>query len=161
VDSSAGLPTVPAGPATARALYAQTDQTPNSIGSSLLPAGQGVTKSDAGVATLVLAGGGHVITADALTSHAQFVCVGGRKHAVASGSSNVVNLKIDGQGVTVPGGPQSISFGPLGTLYLNQQIASGFPDRLVQRALFLDTDLVDVVVAESKVDKAPRTNPCA
>ncbi len=46
--------------------------------------------------------------------------------------------------------PTQIALGPLGTLYLNRTINE--PNQITQQALFLDTPVVDITIAESQVD---------
>jgi hypothetical protein len=135
---------LPAGLGHAAIVFASTDVS------------EGGAASEAGVVDLRLLGPagspleGHFLEVSVLTSNAAVACSDGAPEF--SGSSQVVGLSIDGQEIVVPEGNAhtDISLGPLGTLHLNEQTETA--DQITQQAVFLDTPLVDVVVAEAVAD---------
>ena len=99
--------------------------------------------------------GGVVIEVEVLTAEAAAECPG----PGLRGESTVVGLRINGLEVDVPLGQQPLSVTlplGLGGLHLNQTTLTG--DTVTQRALYLDTILADVVVAEAIADVHGR--PC-
>jgi hypothetical protein len=137
---------LPGGLGTVRVLFASTDAEGRS--------------AEAGVAQVVLTvPGAPMIRADVLTSEARTVCTA--NGPAFESDSNVVRLQIGATVVEVPPGPQEVAVPgvPL-TLRLNQQTTTTTADssQRVQRALFLDTPLGEVVIAESVADF--HNNPC-
>lgn len=110
--------------------------------------------------------GAPVIRAEVLTSRAAAgECTEGSTTPPAlNGSSTIARVTVGNQVIEpVPGTQTTIPLGPAGQLTLNQQersasTAGGQTDTITQRALFLDTPLADVVIAESIADF--RGNPC-
>jgi hypothetical protein len=69
---------------------------------------------------------------------------------------------INGNPITVPAGnsPMVIDLGALGKIFINPQEIAGNPDHVLAQALVVVTPLINVVVAESYVQKAKNTFPC-
>jgi hypothetical protein len=124
------------------------------------------SQAQAGVADVTITvPGAPVIRAEVLTSQANAsACTpGSSAKPTLSGSSTVAKVTVGDRVIEPVAGPQTVPLGPLGNLFLNQQTTSassgsGDPDTITQRALFLDTVLADVVIAESIADF--RGNPC-
>ncbi|MBA2347597.1 MAG: hypothetical protein H0V81_04810 [Solirubrobacterales bacterium] len=138
---------------------ATTDVNPNDL--SAAPAANG----DSGTATSevtspVINLPGLVITADVLSARAAYTCQGGQP--VASGSSVVANLTVNGQAITLPpdNAPFSVDVGPLATLLVNQTVQG--PNTITQRALELrvpnDGSVATVIIGEAIADFTG--NPC-
>jgi len=145
---------IPGGLGNASVLFAQT------------ATGAG-SQAQAGVADVTITvPGAPVIRAEVLTSQANAgACTTGDPTPPAlTGSSTIAKLTVGGTVIEPIKGPQQpIPLGPAGTLFLNQTTTSastpgGANDTITQRALFLDTPLVDVVIAEAIADF--RGNPC-
>jgi hypothetical protein len=129
------IPTNPAGlSGSLQAVYAAT------------AVGQTGAFSAAGVLNVQLALGGHTIGVEVLTAEATATCPG----PSFAGDSTVVGLTIDGQEILIPEGHFEVTIPGVGTLHLNETTTE--PNRLTQQAFFLDTALVDVVIAEAVVD---------
>lgn len=96
------------------------------------------------------------ITGEVLSSSTDVSCVNGQPSFSSSGE--VVNVAVGGTVVQIPAnqGTVTIDIPLVGTLYLNQVVTT--PTSITRRALFLDTALVDVVIAESKSNV--EGNPC-
>ncbi len=77
------------------------------------------SRSEASVANLNLSVGGNSITADFLMSRAMAVC-----GAAPTGSSEIANLVVNGQMITVGTQPNQTVNVPNGTIVFNEQIAS-------------------------------------
>ena len=141
----------------AQSAYARTAITPE-IGRAI---DQSVGAA-AGVEKLNLGSGTQSITVDAATSQASATCSGGAPKF--TGSSNVVNLNIAGNNISVDTVLQMVADGitgsPLSALIkikFNEQIKDG--SQLIQRAAHITiipaaggAPLLDVVIAESKVN---------
>lgn len=113
---------------------------------------------DARAATVV----GSVSPTGFEVDHAQAnvdVVCDGTGHLLVSGSATVLGLRIAGIPVSVPAGPFDIPLGPLGTLHVNQEIRT--PTSLIERALYLEGPLTDIVLGEAQASYAGTTNPCA
>jgi hypothetical protein len=108
--------------------------------------GQGGAFSGAGVLNVDLGVAGHTIEVEVLTAEAMATCPG----PALAGDSTVVGLVIDGQAIEVPDGHFEVTAPGVGVLHLNETTTE--PNRLTQQAFFLDTSLVDVVIAEAIVD---------
>lgn len=102
------------------------------------------------------------IEAEVLSSEASAICPTGhpsdqtRGTPALSGASTVAKVIVGTTVIEPVAGSQSHNLGGLGTLYFNQQTTGG--GAIVQRALHLDTNLVDITVAESTADY--EGNPC-
>lgn len=147
-EAGIGRITLPADLGEVSVLFAQTETT----------RGQNAS-SRAGVADVVITvPGAPVITVEVLTAEAAATCPGPE----FSGGSTVVGLTIGGVAVEVPAGHTDISLGPVGTLHLNESTTTTTEDpaagRTERQALFLDTNLVDIVIAEAVADF--QGNPC-
>ncbi len=83
------------------------------------------SRSEASLADANLTVAGHTITADLLMSRALALCQAG--NASSSGSSELANLVIDGQAITVSGAPNQTITLPLGAGYviINEQTSTG------------------------------------
>src|SRR4029077_11886115 len=77
------------------------------------------SRSEASVANVNLSVGGNSITADFLMSRAMAVC-----GAAATGSSEIANLVVNGQTITVGAQPNQTVNVPNGTIVINEQTAS-------------------------------------
>lgn len=91
-----------------------------------------------------------VISAQVLQSRADASCAG--VHPTLSGSSTVLTLKIGTSTITLPNddAPATIPLGPLGNIFVNQQTVSN--GQLTRRALYVDSPLAKVAIAESIAD---------
>lgn len=144
-DSAEVLSPTTVGPVTAAAVYAGTQ----------LTAGKDARSQAAVASAAVAAAPAVAIAAEVLNAAARYECVNGQPRS--SSSSQVVGLTINGTAVNVPDGPLTIDLGPVGVLHLNQTVSE--PNRVTQRAFYLDTALLDVVIAEAIADISG--NPCA
>ena len=106
--------------------------------------------AEAGVADVILGVAGQTLRARVLTSQATASCAAGQPRL--TGSSQVVSLTINGQDVEIPADNAAadlvVAEGIV--LHLNQTVTT--TDQVTQRALFLETPLLDVVVAEAVAD---------
>lgn len=106
------------------------------------------SRSEASVADLNLTTGGQTITAGFLMSRAQAVC-----GPSTAGSSEVVNLVINGQAIVVSGAPNQTIALPLGAgeVVINEQ--SGGPGDVTVTALHVVvTGVADVIVSQAHAD---------
>ena len=106
--------------------------------------------AESGVADITLGVAGQALRAQVLTSRATASCAAGQP--VLTGSSRVVGLTVNGQPVDVPAdnAPADVVLPAGVVVHLNQTVTTA--DQVTQRALFLDSPLVDIVVAESIAD---------
>jgi len=142
-------------------VFASTENTPNQSGTA-----------EAGVLHLVLTLGNVVpgaptVEVSVLTSNASATCANGEPQL--SGESHVVQVKIADQTIEIPppdaNGSNHMDIGPIPlpapigpiTIHLNEETTT--PTSITEQALFVDTGLVDVVVAESQADFTG--NPCS
>jgi hypothetical protein len=110
--------------------------------------GQGAT-STASVTNPAITLPGLTIRAQVLEATATATCRAGSP--ALSSSGRVVTLTVNGQAQTIPPDDNvSIPLGPLGTLILNQ-VDTSQPGALVRRALFLQTPIATIAIAEAKV----------
>lgn len=118
--------------------------------------GQGV-KSSASVTHPTIRLPGLTIAADVLEANATATCRAGQPQLGSSGK--VVQLTINGNTQAIPPNDnQAIPLGQLGTLTLNQ-VDTSTPGTLIRRALYLDSPLAKIAIAEAKVGIAGA--PCA
>ena len=118
--------------------------------------GQGnASSSEASVADLSLTAGGNTIAADFLMARATAACT--NSGPTASGTSEIVGLMINGQGVTVSGQPnQTISL-PDGRLIINEQHSSvdnKSADITVNPLHVVIDGVADVVISSAHADVA-------
>jgi len=109
------------------------------------------SRSEASVADLNLTVGGHTIGATFLMSRAEARCTG--SGATTSGSSEIANLVVDGQSVTVTGAPNQTIALPLGAgqIVINEQSES--PGSITVNALHVTVNgIADVVIASAHAD---------
>jgi hypothetical protein len=130
--------------------------------------GQSPRAGDTAEATSQVAGAmtgllGKPIKIGAAASTATDKCVakGAKLSLTQTGSSTVAYIEMNGKKTVVGNKPMTISFGALGTLYLNRTVKSG--NTLTQRAVELDlgtgtSTTVALVLAQSEVDFTG--NPC-
>ncbi|MPZ51097.1 MAG: hypothetical protein GEU75_17665 [Dehalococcoidia bacterium] len=158
VNLSAGLLSIKA-----NALDALTDQTPNQL-ESALPAAGDEGRAEATVASVTISTVGLQIEIDVIHSRALAECesdaVGLSPHL--SGSSSIAGLSINGVPIEVGADPISIPL-IIGTLNLNDTVTTD--NSVTQRAVFLDTLLTDVIIAEAQANFEgtsvhPSGNPC-
>ncbi|MPZ19391.1 MAG: hypothetical protein GEV06_15965 [Luteitalea sp.] len=158
VTLSAGLLAV-----NVKGLDALTDQTPDDLESAdPAPGDIGVAQSRVDAVTISTLGLN--IALELIYSDAAAQCVegpGGLTPQLSS-SSSVAGLSINGVPITVGSAPLSIPL-VIGTLHLNHTVTTG--NSVTQRAVFLDTLLTDVIIAESKANfegtsAHPSGNPC-
>jgi hypothetical protein len=115
-----------------------------------------VVGSEASVALVIVANpvdGKPLLAAAVLFSQAQANCESTGE--IFSGFSEVLAVQIGKNLIEVPPGHTDIPLGPLGTVHLNETL-NPTPLEQVQRALWVDTPLVEVVAGESAVDCTPR-----
>ncbi|MFN2474983.1 MAG: choice-of-anchor P family protein [Chthoniobacterales bacterium] len=119
------------------------------------------SRSEASVADTTIAAAGHTVTASFLSSRAIATC--GATGATASGNSELANLVIDGQAITVTGQPNQEVTLPLGagTVIINEQTtarkrnAAGITVNALHVILLNPLDgstLADIIVASSHAD---------
>jgi hypothetical protein len=113
------------------------------------------TSSQASAANVSLTAAGIGITASVLTSNATATACGSQSPAV-SGGSNIANLVVNGQSITVTGAPNQTVPLLIGSLIINEQISSvnsssaGSSADMVVNALHLKVaGLADVVISSS------------
>jgi hypothetical protein len=112
------------------------------------PGGQGAT-STASVTNPAITLPGLTIRAQVLEAIASATCRAGSPQLSSSG--RVVTLTVNDQSQTIPPDDNvSIPLGPLGTLIVNQ-VDTSQPGALVRRALFLQTPIATIAIAEAKV----------
>jgi hypothetical protein len=115
------------------------------------PAGQGAT-STTSVTNPSITLPGLTIRAQVLEATATATCRAGSPQLGSSG--RVVTLTINDQTQTIPAQDNMpIPIGPLGTLILNQ-VDTSQPGTLVRRALYLQTPIATIAIAEAKVATA-------
>ncbi|MCI0606596.1 hypothetical protein L0156_26730 [bacterium] len=123
--------------------------------------GQGNTsRSEASVANLSLTVGGNTITADFLMARAEAKCSQGR--AFISGSSEIVNVVINGQQIVVSGAPNQTIDLPNGRVVINEQTTSvdGKTSAITVNALHVTVDgIADVIISSAHADISCRNNP--
>lgn len=114
------------------------------------------TSSQASVANVSLNVAGIGIAASVLTSNATAQACGGNNPAVAGGS-NIADLVVNGQSITVTGAPNQTIPLIVGSLVINEQISSvtssscGGSASMVVNALHLKVaGIADVVIASSQ-----------
>ena len=113
------------------------------------------SRSEASVANLNLTVGGNNISAGFLMARAAAECT--KKGAAVSGSSEIVNLVINGQAITVSGQPNQTVDLPAGTgkVVINEQSAavSGKTSDITVNALHvIVTGIADVVISSAHAD---------
>jgi hypothetical protein len=138
-------------------LDARTEQTPDNL-SSAPPAVGDNGSAKAVIDSTKIIVGLVVIELGVIKSSASATCVkepDGLK-ATFAGASSIASLKINGVPVTVGTAPLTIPL-VVGSLRINSTQTTG--NTIVQRAVFLDTLLTDVVLAESKANVEGQ--PCA
>ncbi|MDQ7904777.1 Calx-beta domain-containing protein [Phytohabitans sp. ZYX-F-186] len=131
-------------------LDARTDQTPNNLNSAPPAAGDSAT-AKAGIDSTKIIAGPVVIELGVIKSSASATCTAGPAGLTPkfAGASSIASLKINGLPVTVGTAPLTIPL-VVGSLQINSTQTTG--NTVVQRAVFLDTLLTDVVLAESKAN---------
>jgi hypothetical protein len=99
------------------------------------------------------------IGANSLNATASYTCQGGQP--VASSSSQVANLSVNGLPVALPsdGAPVDVRLGDLAVLHLNQTLVE--PGKITRRALFLDAPLLGVQVVLAEATAGLVGNPCS
>ncbi|HZH31999.1 MAG TPA: choice-of-anchor P family protein [Pyrinomonadaceae bacterium] len=108
------------------------------------------SRSEASVANLNLTVGGNTIIADFLRASAQAVCAGG---ASAGGSSEIANLVINGQAITVTGEPNQTIDLPLGgQVIINEQTSTRQGDITVNALHVIIPGVADVIIASAHAD---------
>jgi hypothetical protein len=124
------------------------------------------SRSEASLANLNLAVGGNTITADFLMSRAMAVC-----GAAPMGSSEIANLVVNGQAITVGTQPNQTVTLPNGTIVINEQTSSsssknknGKSDITVNALHVTINDLsggvlADVIIASAHADIDCKGNP--
>jgi hypothetical protein len=138
-------------------LDARTEQTPDNL-SSAPPAVGDNGSAKAVIDSTKIIVGLVVIELGVIKSSASATCVkepDGLK-ATFAGASSIASMKINGVPVTVGTAPLTIPL-VVGSLRINSTQTTG--NTIVQRAVFLDTLLTDVVLAESKANVEGQ--PCA
>ncbi|MEO3930831.1 Calx-beta domain-containing protein [Micromonosporaceae bacterium B7E4] len=143
-------------------LNASTDQAPDDLNSAPKP-GDGATAAASVDSTRITAG---LVTVElgAIHSTAAVSCAGSPAGLTPgfTGSSAVTSLRINGVPVTVGSAPLTVPL-VIGSLKLNETVTTG--TSVTQRAVVLDTPLVDVVIGEAKANVEgttahPSGHPC-
>lgn len=119
------------------------------------------SRSEASLANLSLTVGGHTVTAGFLEARAAAVCTSGG--AAVSGSSEVANLAIDGQAITVTGEPNQTIPLPNGKVVINEQRSSvsGGTGEITVTALRVVVDgVAEVAVSSAHADVVCRGKVC-
>jgi hypothetical protein len=126
--------------------------------------GQGVhSRSEASVADLNLTVGGQTIKAGFLMANAEAEC-SAEKGPVAIGSSQLVNLVINGQAITVSGQPNETINLPAGagSVIINEQsktVTSNSADITVNALHVIVTGVADVVISSAHADITCASTP--
>jgi hypothetical protein len=108
------------------------------------------SRSEASVAELSLMVGGNSLSAGFLMARAMAVCAPGGPSA--SGSSEIVDLSINGQSITVTGEPNQTVVLPDGRVVINEQ-SSSRPGDITVNALHVVIDgIADVVISSAHAD---------
>ena len=107
------------------------------------------SRSEASVANLALTVGGNAIAADFLMARAQAACADG---ASAGGGSEIVNLVINGQPVTVTGEPNQTVDLPVGQVIINEQTSDRQGDITVNALHVIIPSVADVIIASAHAD---------
>lgn len=125
--------------------------------------GQGnQSRSEASVAALSLTPGGNSITAEFLMARADVVCVSGG--ASLSGSSEIVDLRINGLAIVVTGKPNQTILLPNGRVVINEQTrtVNGRTGDITVNALHVIVNgIADVVIASAHADIACGKPECS
>jgi hypothetical protein len=114
--------------------------------------GQGnSSESEASVADLSLTVAGNTITADFLTARASAQCTD--NGAVASGSSDLAALSVNGQTIAISGAPnQRVALPGGGQVIINEQTSTG-PGEITVRALHVIVpNVADVIISSAEAD---------
>jgi hypothetical protein len=107
------------------------------------------SRSEASVVDLDLAVGGNTISADFLAARAEAVCSAGES---AAGGSEIANLVINGQPVTVTGEPNQTLDLPVGKVIINEQTKPRSGDITVNALHVIIPGVADVVIASAHAD---------
>lgn len=113
-------------------------------------AGGNASRSEASVANVSLAVAGNSITADLLQARAMAMCTG--SGTTASGSSEIANLVVNGQPITVTGAPNQTIALPVGEVIINEQTGNGTSDITVNALHVIVTGVADVVISQAHAD---------
>jgi hypothetical protein len=136
-----------------------TDQTPDDL-EATSPAVGDNGRASAQLEGLEINVGLTKITAGVLGSTAQVRCTAVGQAPALTGSSQITNLRINGNPVALVNGQATVNIPLVGTLHVGKQTVSG--GVLTQRALWLEgkglLSLVHLVVSEAKADV--HGNPC-
>jgi hypothetical protein len=111
------------------------------------------SRTEASVAKLQVTTAGNVITADFLSSRAMAKCTGSNPEL--TGSSEILNLVVNGQAITVSGAPnQSIAL-PVGQIIINEQVKEGsgnYGGITVNALHIIIPGVADIIIASSHAD---------
>ena len=112
------------------------------------------SRAQAHVADLKLTAAGHKVSASFLAARVMAVCNGGT--AAVSGSSEIADLVIDDQRITVSGGAnQPVTVPGIASVIINEQIGSataGNGDLTVNAVHITITGVADVIIASAHAD---------
>ncbi len=114
--------------------------------------GQGQrSSSEASVATVALTVGGNTIAAELLVARATAECHNGT--ASVSGSSEIVNLVVNGQTIAVSGAPnQTIELQPGSFIIINEQRSARAGDLTVNALHVVVDGVADVIISSAHAD---------
>ncbi len=118
------------------------------------------SRSEASLATLSLTVGGNSIGADFLMARAMAVCAPGGPSV--SGSSEIVDLVINGQSITVSGQPNQTVALPNGQVVINEQqssVSDHTGDITVNALHVVVNGIADVVISSAHADVTCHGNP--
>ncbi len=109
------------------------------------------SSSEASVATVALTVGGNTIAAELLVARATAECHNGT--ASVSGSSEIVNLVVNGQTIAVSGAPnQTIELQPGSFIIINEQRSARAGDLTVNALHVVVDGVADVIISSAHAD---------
>src|SRR5437667_7355170 len=113
--------------------------------------GQGQrSSSEASVANVTLTVGGNTITARLLRASATAECHNGV--ASVSGSSDIVDLVVNGQAIVVSGAPNQTIALPIGSIIINEQRSDRVGDLTVNALHVMIDGAADVIISSAHAD---------
>src|SRR2546425_3505402 len=113
--------------------------------------GQGQrSSSEASVANVTLTVGGNTITAGLLQARATAECHNGV--ASVSGSSDIVDLVVNGQAIVVSGAPNQTIALPIGSIIINEQRSANAGDLTVNALHVVIDGVANVIISSAHAD---------
>ncbi len=108
------------------------------------------SRSEASLASLALTVGGNSIAADFLMARAMANC--GSAGPAVHGSSQLANLSVDGQAISVSGAPNQTVTLPNGKVVINEQVSPNAGDITVNALHVVVNGIADVVISSAHAD---------